>query len=232
MHKRTNKGRLLLHPEFRLEWDETIALTVDGEWLVSYLDNQISHGTVFAPGSFLRLGCGLTRVDEKSDGYLTLSEPDFSELPMRFTNGVTVTLRHLRLQKSVAESVGFESRILFPDLRESGICCVRYGDSVDFIMERSVPAGSDSGWFIGCADPTHDHNDPAQLRRVSLYEQAVKMPDCVPFLALPPGMMALINGNLIEISFENSKLQILPGSYLARKTGDQALRKDPRRGAK
>ena len=51
-------------------------------------------------------------------------------------------------------------------------------------MTRSDPTDSaDSGWFVGCLADDHDHQQPANLTRVSLYEAFLRQPAIQGFLA-------------------------------------------------
>jgi len=123
-------------------------------------------------------------------------------------------LRHLRLQKSVVESVGLENILAFPNIRQSGIICSRHQDSIDFVMDRSKSENQDSGWFVGCEDPNHNHNDPANLQRTSLYELVLAKPDCIPFLALPEHSFVRKISNKVEIKYKQEALKIKANSYL------------------
>jgi hypothetical protein len=73
---------------------------------------------------------------------------------------------------------------------QSAIICTRLEGAKGVVMERSAPSGSDSGWFCGCREEDHDHNSVTELRKVSLYEAAVRhAPQIVPYLALPEGIL-------------------------------------------
>jgi hypothetical protein len=203
------------HPEFEIEYDSEYALDIDADWLLSFVVEQVRHGTQYLPGQTIQIGWMTVRI-EKTGDKLVILEPEMGSLPIRFQKGVTNTLRHLRLQKSAAESVGLETSLDFPSVLQSGIACLKHEDSVDFVMDRALPQdGRDSGWFVGCTDRTHDHNDPANLRRASLYEIACAKPECIPFLALPQGSFVLHEQKTIKITYQQTRLDIKPNSYLA-----------------
>ena len=94
-------------------------------------------------------------------------------MPIVWEQTVSRTLRDLRLQKDVVESVLSPDDLSFPSLLQSGLICTRLGTTTGLIMERVEGSGNDSGWFCGCYDADHDHNDAAELKCVSLYEAAV-----------------------------------------------------------
>jgi hypothetical protein len=83
-------------------------------------------------------------------------------------------------------------------------------------MERTEADGADSGWFCGCREDDHDHNDVAELRRVPLYEAAVRhAPQIVPYLALPPHVQVGIGDGAPAVYRDGEALAYRPGSYLA-----------------
>lgn len=205
------------HLEIELEYNSELALGVDVDSFVAYLSAEVAKGTEYEAGQTIQVGWAMDRFEKNGDR-LVLTEPDFEEFPIRFVRGVTNTFRQLRLQKSVCESIGLEDQMDFPNILQTGIACVRHEDSVGFAMERTKPEGQDSGWFVGCDDPKHDHNNPANLRRASLYELAHLKPDCIPFFALPEHTFVQREESRIELFFKKEKLEIKGGSFLARLT--------------
>ena len=47
------------------------------------------------------------------------------------------------------------------------------------------PDTQDSGWFVGCGEDDHDHDDPDQLGKVHLLHLVAGFPGLLPYLALP-----------------------------------------------
>jgi hypothetical protein len=128
------------------------------------------------------------------------------------------TLLHLFLQKSVAESLDLVDEMNIPSLGQSAIACTQFGASEKFVMDRALPKGADSGWFLGCADRTHDHQRVENLQRVSLYEAAVRRSDkIIQFLGLPTGIYVGWNHGIPFFARGDQGLVIRPGSYLHRK---------------
>jgi len=203
--------------DIELQFDPESALDIDVKAFVRNLEGQILRGTEYKIGQLIQIGWAMVKIEMGNGSKLALWEPDFMEMPARFVPGVTNTFRHLRLQKSVLESLGLEDRMLFPSMLENGIKCSRHEDSVDFVMDRAEPTKTDSGWFFGCDDNTHDHNNPVNLHRASLYELAHAKADCIPFLALPPGTLLLKRGKSLEVFLSKQRLPIKKDSYLDRK---------------
>jgi hypothetical protein len=203
------------HPEFEIEFNSESVLQLDVDWFFTYLADQVKQGVIFKPSQLIQVGWMMNRIERSKNG-LTLFEPDFKEFPIKFVSGMTETFRQLRWQKSTAESVGLEAYLDFPTILHSGITCLRHEDSVDFVMDRAQSKNRDSGWFIGCNDPKHDHNEPANLRTTSLYELVIAKPACIPFLALPVHSFVRRVANRVEITLKNKVLKINENSFLER----------------
>jgi hypothetical protein len=149
---------------------------------------------------------------------LSIWEPDMRGLPIAWSESVSYTMAHLRIQKDVVESVLGPDELSFPSMRESAVICDQFGQGEDLVMERVEPAGADSGWFFGCREDGHDHNDAAELHRVSLYEAAIRhAPQIIPYLALPPGILIGVGPSGPTLFHQGEPLCPRPGSYLAKR---------------
>jgi hypothetical protein len=207
------------HPEFHISFDETSALEMDAQSIITYLEGQVKSGVIFRPQQTIQIGWMIVMVKKESEGLLALAEPDLKEIPIRFTDSITNTLRHLRLQRDVAESIGVDPQ--FPSIRQSALKCAKYDDGHDFFMERSEVLQNDSGWFFGCTNAEHNHNDPSILSRVSLYDLGCARPEIIPFVALPSCCSITLKGKDIQICQSGFPCSFKPGSYLDHKTQDQ-----------
>lgn len=137
-------------------------------------------------------------------------------IPVVWAESVSNTLAQLRVQKDIVESVLSPSDLSFPSMRQSAIICTRLGKTEDMIMERSESTATDSGWFCGCRGDDHDHNNVKELKCVSLYEAAFHyMPQIVPYLALPSGVLIGVSGGVPTIFQNGDELAFKPGSLLA-----------------
>jgi hypothetical protein len=204
------------HPDFVLEIGE--ALDTDGRWLVEFLEEAVAEGERFAAGETVAIGWMVARVAEAPGGLLTLHEPDMTSMPIQWIPSVQTTLMHLRIQRAIAESVGLEDEMDFPTIRQSAVVCTDVEDATGLILSRAKPDGGDSGWFIGCTSPTHDHNDAKNLDRTSLYQLALAAPASIGFLSLPAGVQIVARpGAAPHLERNGKRLPIKPRSYLAQK---------------
>ena len=135
--------------------------------------------------------------------------------PIRWVSGITHTLRHKMLQVFMLDSVSFRQQIQMPTVLQSLIACTRY-TTPDFLMLRSNPTNErDSGWFVGCLNEDHDHNDTANLRCISLYEAYLNQKGIQGFVAFPNGIMVVMNRKSgLSIINEGEPLKVHPGSFL------------------
>ena len=210
------------HPEFRIVYDPAVVVVPgDVRWFRGWLEDSVAAGARYEPGQTCQVGWMAVEVQEHRSGDLTLWEPDLRTVPVRWTEGVSRTLAHLRLQKDVVESVLTAEDLSFSSWRQSAIVCTRLARGQGIVLERSEPDGANSGWFCGCQEEGHDHQSPSELRRVSLYEAAVRQaPQIIPYLALPAGVLVGVGTGAPLMFRDGETLEFRPGSYLALRYAD------------
>jgi hypothetical protein len=213
METRTRHCSEHCQPEFLIQCDDSIP-GQDVEWLIGVLENGVRGGAVYNQGDLVQIGWMLNRLSKKANAFL-LSEPDMQTFPVKWTKGVTGTLRQLRLQKDTADSLGLTGSIQFPTMQDSAII----GVDVDFeteelILSRAEAQDSDSGWFIGSLTSELDYNDSDHLLRVSLYETAIQFPRIVMMLALPPGMTVECSKDSDSFSLDGETIKPTAKSFL------------------
>ena len=205
-------------PEITVDCVDAAFLAPGLQWLLQWIESETANGRQYLPEQTVQIGWSILEVRKRTDGTLALFEPDFRSFPIQFVDSVSSTLLHLLLQKSVTESVGLERELAFPRLWDSVITCSEFGSTDGFIMSRVAPKGPDSGWFLGCDNATHEHQRPDTLRRISLYEAAVRHEErIIPFLGLPHETFIRFGGPVPCLSRGETELVIRPGSYLHRK---------------
>jgi hypothetical protein len=186
--------------EILIRCDDSVPAT-DFEWLVKLIETAVRGGSKYNAEETMQIGWMLIQVSDAGDGTLLLREPDMRVVPLKWTDGVTETLRQLRLQKDTAESLGLGKSTQFPSVRDSAILGVdvRQNDG-SLILDRAEAKGNDSGWFIGLLNSELDYNDPGNLRRDSLYAAAILCPAAIRFMALPVGTLVELSNGRFEVS--------------------------------
>jgi hypothetical protein len=201
------------HPDFQFVVDSAIP-QVDVDVLVSFLEQSVQGGTRYEDGQIIEFGSMLFRL-VTSDDSLTLQEPDLRTIPISWTDGITNSMKLLRLQKDIGESVALEDELDFPSIRCSLLVGADLAEGLDtLVLERSESDGLDSGWFVGRLDTEIDYNDPANLRRISVYQAILDAPHIAGFLALPTGCRVEISRQSTTLSYKGQPLKIQKGSFM------------------
>jgi len=210
----TTKCSELGQPEFKIRFDNSV-LRADVNWLTSILENSVLSGSRFKHGQTIELGSVFFQVC-LDEGFLLVTEPDFSSVPIVWKPGVVNSLNLLRIQKDIAESFDLSERIEFAPLCGSLIV----GKDVDlpseaFVLERTDPDGHDSGWFVGCLDTAIDYSLSENLHRLSVYEAIVNWRRIAGFLALPSGWRVEISTDHCEVFCSGEPFSPKKGSLFA-----------------
>jgi hypothetical protein len=210
------------HPEFVLEAGETSIPEVHLRDLVRTIEEMVAQGSVFKPGDTIRIGWMSTLVQPCDASRLTLHEPDMQSIPVQWVPGVTESLRHKMVQIYTLDSFSLRQEMSMPSFRHTMLVCTTFAEP-GFFMTRTNPSEknkADTGWFVGCLNDGHDHNDPKNLRCISLYEVFIKQRGIQNFVAFPIGSMILVDPqHQLRVWKNDAELSILPGSFL-----DQALK--------
>lgn len=213
---RTSRSSAYDHPEFTFKVDTSRVPSTDVQWFTETMEQRVSRGESFRENEIIQLGSGLLKTLRGSEEDLRLFEPDFSSFPIEWVDTVTQTLLDLRVQKDVCESYFAVQQALFPSLRDSAIVCTRLAGSSRIVMDRQHAESPDSGWFIGCRGDQHDHNDPEELARVSIYEAVVSNPRARMFLALPLGTTLEADESTISVYSGDSLIAPKRSSFVER----------------
>lgn len=211
----TTKCRAHAHPEFFLEADTTHVPDLYLRGLAETVERMVAQGSVFRPGQTFQIGWMLTQIQTHESGLLTLFEPDMRSFPIKWVPGVTETLRQKMVQVFMLDSVSLRNEIKIATIQHSMIVCSRYAEP-DFFMTRSEPSNQrDSGWFVGCLDKSHDHNDPSNLKCVSLYEAFLHQRGMQGFVLFPLGAMIVMDRKMgLKLGKGGKDLTIQKGSFL------------------
>jgi hypothetical protein len=202
------------HREFILRADETVVRDVYLTNAAQTVEAMVAAGEVFQPDETFQFGWMTAKIVAEGSN-LAFVEPDMQSFPIKWVPGLTETLRTQILQLFMLDSVSLRSEMEIPSIQESLIVCKRY-DQSNFFMSRSVHENpTDSGWFVGCMGGRHDHNNPDNLKCISLYEAFLNQRGIQGFVSFPVGSMIVSSKKEgISIAKDGQNLDIVSGSFL------------------
>lgn len=210
----TTKCRQFGHPEFELEADDAHVPSIYLTDVIKIIEGIVASGSIFKHGQTFQIGWGLTLV-QKCGEMLSLAEPDMESFPIKWSDGITNTLQQMMLQLFMLDSVGLRQEMDAPSIRHSLVACNHY-DEPSFFMSRSQgDGGSDSGWFVGCLNDKHDHQDSDNLTCVSLYEAFLHQRAIEGFVSFPVDSVIEVDRvKGLKVLTGGTELNVLPGSFL------------------
>lgn len=192
-----------------------VALTEDlsqaeAEHVLNFIADYITrlHQTIHA-GDTMRYGWSTLRfVAEPGSGVLVLEE---LEMPLDDRNdcyipGAARAVSLVRYQDETTQRLGSPVVAHHPHRSERVVICCRLAPASTWpvlVMDRldRDPGADYSGWFAGCGDPSHSHDDLAELSAAHLVHLVQHEPRLLPYLALPEGT---------RLVFEASRVIIFP----------------------
>lgn len=191
----------------------------DCEWLLKSLHDMVAAGNKFADAQTLQMGWGLLKFVSTDDG-LCLHEPNMQSMPINFIEGVSSTLRHLRAQKDVLDSLAVQAELDFPNLVSAIIVHKDYQEIADINLLRETAQERLSGWWLfDMTNPEQQHEN-SDFKPISIYELAINRPDLLQYLALPVGAVVSLSENqAVRVFNGDDELSIRPESYLAALNG-------------
>ncbi|GHU30649.1 hypothetical protein FACS1894172_04280 [Spirochaetia bacterium] len=215
------KQELIILSEFKhknilVKYSQVIKEDID--WFSNTIKRMISNGSIFKNNETMQIGWNFIIFSDLDENTLTLKELDMTGVPQQFSYSIDNTLFHLRLQKDTLESFMDNNNLLFPSLRQSAIICTNFYQTSEFFLNRSNSKINDSGWFFGCTNKNHNHDDPTNLKSESLYTIACNKKQIISFLAFPVDYIITFESNKFKNLFDNfgKKLKIKKGSLLDR----------------
>ena len=212
---RTVDLKLFEHPEIQIRVSDRAVPAQDIRWLLRFFERRVAEGERFHAGETVQVGWMLTKLEAApDDGFLCLTEPDMKVIPIRFIDSVDNTLKQLRNQKDVVESIAPARQPDFPSLRQSAVVCVEYKSAKHLRLRRNPAHEADSGWSLSDPGDELDSQNPSHNVRISLYQLAIDRPELIKFFALPPGLQVFLDNQQIRIVGPEGEIQPVPGSYL------------------
>jgi len=203
------------HPEISFQVSSVAIPDVDPKWLVEGLEGMVASGSRFKAGETLQLGWMVNRFEKGPDGTLRLHEPDMQSMPIKFVDSADATLKAVRRQKDTVESFAEAVTMTFPSLLQSIIVPPDYETVTSLSLERREPEDRDSGWAMVGGENAPTQEEFAKYKLVSLYEFALRRPDLLHLLAMPPGTVIELPAKGPRQYFLDEKpLTVEAGSYL------------------
>lgn len=183
---------------------------------VDWLERSIAAGKRFEVGQTILYGASFVRIAEGRDGRLALEGVEPGSMPWRWIGSIEQALRDTYVQRSIVESFGLLDALDFPDVQAAAYACRRAGKVEETVLLRESPAiEHESGWFVMCGDPDHDHADPEELEIASLYEMTLRFPILGAFLAMPVGVAVHVGAEGYRAAvLDGRDLVVMPGSLL------------------
>jgi hypothetical protein len=172
-------------------------------FLENYLTDQPKR---ILPGQTLRYGWTMLRFveDERNlsgagiDALLIeeMQHP-FSLNEPSYVPGVAHTISLLQLQHEAMRRNRVTGDSMYPSPSQIAIICTRVTPETvqrlrPLMAHRAwQPDARESGWFIGCCDRKHNHDDPDELATVHLLHLVKQFPGLFPYVAMPVGYQLL-----------------------------------------
>ncbi len=172
-------------------------------FLEQYLSSQPKR---ILPGQILRYGWTLLRfvADEQNrsgagtDALLIEEMQDpFAQGAPSYISGVARILALLQVQHEAMRRNTITGDAIYPHRSQRAMVCTRVTpETVQRLRPLRAdrawrPDVQDSGWFLGCCDREHDHDDPDELGMIHLFHLVERFPGLFPYLAMPVGTMLL-----------------------------------------
>lgn len=197
-------------------------------FIKEYLKSQSER---ILPGQTLRYGWMLLHFvsdDQNGSGLDTdtlfieeLATP-FYQGVLSYVSGVTHTLALLQLQQEVMQRNHITGEVIYPHGSQHAIVCTRVTrETIPHLRplkaDRSwEPDVRGSGWFIGCCDQEHDHDNPDELVLAHLFHLVEQFPALFPYLAMPVGTMLIFEESQAIIFHPGAQNgQVDPGPLLS-----------------
>jgi hypothetical protein len=175
-------------------WPEDNARDKEVVWLLRFIEQYVERQQqrVIA-GQTMEYGWSRLRFVAAEQGQRLLIEElrdDAAGEPV-YVPGVARSVALRRVQDEVMRRNGVTGETEYPQRSKTAIVCNRVTpETIGWLRPLEAhrlraPEGHFSGWFVGCAQHGHDHNDPEHLEQVHLLHLVESFPGLFPYLALP-----------------------------------------------
>ncbi|MEI6235206.1 MAG: hypothetical protein WCT04_19280 [Planctomycetota bacterium] len=185
------------HPEFVLDLANE-ALLLHANVLLRSIESLVAKGEVLRPGETFQFGWLTLQIRQFDKEFLTLYEPDMKSFPIEYVPGANVAIQHMMMQLFALDSFGIQrAHMLVPNMHQTVMTCDRFATAPVFFMTRNEPINhtGDTGWYMGCMAPDHDHDTRENLELTTLYDAFLKRNDIYQWLIFPTEAKIFLNRN-------------------------------------
>jgi hypothetical protein len=196
-----------------LRWPVDERRDAQVERLLTFLARYVSrHGKPILAGQTLRYGWTLLRAEHAppelfpGEPRLKLQElaDPFAEQTSPFADGVTSAIALLEIQEQAIARNHVTGTAEHPHRGDTALVCshVAPGGGTPLTLTRQTLTDRQfhySGWFAGCQDRTHNHDEPDQLHGVQLSHLVARYPWTFAYLGMPAGTRVALDGERIVV---------------------------------
>jgi len=214
---RTSSCARFSHPEVSFVFAERVPVPGLEKMLLGYFEGQVSRGVQFRPGQNIDIGGSILRLFDRGDGALGVRDvgPDGQVAEPESAHR---SVMRTWLRQEVCRSYGLAPE--FPGANVVALVCTATGTSRHaLLLKRMAPTDpTDSGWFVGCTDESHDHDTAENLQAVRLSAIPTHFPWLDQFFALPVGTDLVVEMRdrvSVPVLWHPDRIEPLPGSYVA-----------------
>lgn len=207
------------HSEISFLFSEPVPVPNLEQLLLGFFESAVGSGVKFSAGQRIDLAGSLLRMFDREDGTLGVRDVGSDGNDIQ-PESVHRALMRTWCRQEVARS--WDLTPAFPAPHQSAFICTQMEASRHALLLKHLePTGpDDSGWYIGCTDPSHAHDTEEALGVVYLLQIGDRFPWLDQFFALPVGTDLIVEMNeRVSVPAlwrgEGEPIAPKPGSYVA-----------------
>lgn len=172
------------HPEMSFVFSDPPPMPNLEQLLLGYFESAVGAGVKFAAGQRIDFGGSLLRVFDRGDGTLGVRDVGSDGNDVQ-PESVHRALMRTWCRQEVAKS--YDLLPSFPSPHQCAIVCTELEASRHALLLKRLESNTDddSGWYVGCTNPGHDHGQEGNLGVALLLQLGDRYPWLDQFFALP-----------------------------------------------
>jgi len=169
--------------------------------LLQYIGDYITaSGKIIQTSETMRYGWSTLRFGLGADNLLHIEEltDPFVHNANSYRPGAATALAILREQDAAVHRNNIPTVAHHPHRSEMVVICRHISPQSRIMVFDRIKATrpDDSGWFVGCGDASHNHNDIKELARMHLVHIAEMNHKIVMYLAMPEDTRVVFEQNV------------------------------------